>query len=250
MDIAVKRFFISLVFPGLFVLLIWMVFIAEQTLDLDFFYYGLFPRRLNGLLGILLSPLIHGDIKHLVANTFPLLILTTGLFYFYRDLAFKVFFLSYLMTGLLVWLAARPAYHIGASGIIYGLAGFLTVSGLIRKHLGLIALSLIVVFQYGSMIVGVFPIEERISWESHLLGLSSGIALAFVYRKVGPQGESLFWHSLPDDTEDEEDVGEGGEQLPWDEYDVEGKRKPSIPPKPKGDSGVNYPDDWESDWTI
>ena len=95
MDFEVRRFFISLVFPGMLLILIWIVFILDQSLSLDLYYHGLYPRKLSGLQGILFSPLIHGDFKHIIANSFPLLVLGTGLFYFYRDVAIRVFLLSY-----------------------------------------------------------------------------------------------------------------------------------------------------------
>ncbi len=242
MDFEVRRFFISLVFPGMLLLLIWIVFILDQSLALDLHYHGLFPRKISGLQGILFSPLIHGDYKHIIANSFPLLVLGTGLFYFYREVAFRVFFLSYFMTGLYVWIAARESYHIGASGLIYSLVGFLFLSGILRKHLGLMAISLLIVFQYGSMIWGIFPMEERVSWESHLLGLVAGMTWAVVYRKEGPQKGEMPWSStlanneMPDDGDEES-------SLPWDQYEIEGKKK-----KDAKQPEYKMPK-WESDWT-
>ena len=242
MDLEVRRFFISLVFPGIMLLVIWLVFILEQSLGLELHYYGIFPRKLSGLQGILFSPLLHGDFKHLMANSFPLLVLGTGIFYFYRDLAIKVFSLSYFMTGLYVWIAARESYHIGASGLIYSLVGFMFLSGVLRRHLGLMAISLIIVFQYGSMIWGIFPLEERVSWESHLLGLIAGFTWAVIFRKEGPQKGEMPWsksHEYVDDEDDDEETN-----LPWDQYELEGKRK-------RRDINMTSvkPPDWESDWT-
>lgn len=247
MDFEVKRFFISLVFPGLLLLLIWIIFIMDQSLGLDLYFHGLYPRKLSGLQGILFSPLLHGDFKHIMANSFPLLVLGTGLFYFYRDLAIRVFILSYFMTGIYVWIAARDSYHIGASGLIYSLVGFMFLSGILRKHLGLMAISLIIVFQYGSMIWGIFPMEERVSWESHLLGFIAGMTWAVVFRKEGPQKgdmpwsrtlqEKPFWDDLEEDKED--DSG-----LPWYDYEVEGKRK-----KKEFNITHHNPPEWESDST-
>ncbi|MBT4400492.1 MAG: hypothetical protein HOD37_13520, partial [Bacteroidetes bacterium] len=114
MDLAVKRFYISLVFPVLFVIVIWLIFILDQSLELELHFNGLFPRKLSGLKGIAFFPLIHGSLKHLIANTFPLLVLGTGIFYFYRGLAVRVFLISYFVTGIAMWIFARPSYHIGA----------------------------------------------------------------------------------------------------------------------------------------
>ncbi len=231
MDIAVKRLYISMFFPGVFLLLIWLVFIIDSTLKLELAFHGIFPRKISGLLGILLSPFIHGGIKHIVANSIPLFALSSLLFYFYRNLSFKVLLISVLMTGSLVWIIGRPSYHVGASGVIYAMAGFLFVSGIIRKHLGLMAISFLVAFQYGSMIWGIFPIEDRVSWESHLTGLITGVGLAWFYRKRGPVGLRLFWQGSGYNGPEEPD-SESGDELPWNEYEIEGQEKPGIPDAP------------------
>ncbi|MEA1877288.1 MAG: rhomboid family intramembrane serine protease [Bacteroidota bacterium] len=222
MDIAVKRFYLSIVFPMIFIIVIWLIFILDLSLDLDLFYWGLYPRKLSGLWGILFSPLLHGSLKHIIANTIPVFVLSTGLFYFYRDLAFRVLVLSYLATGILVWCFGRPSYHIGASGLIYALAGFLFFSGVLRKHVGLMAISLIIVFQYGSLVWGIFPLEEKVSWEGHLMGLISGFILAVFYRHKGPQLDKFPWE-LEDEAEDQ-----AGSELPWSDYEIEGKRKENL----------------------
>lgn len=228
MDIAVKRLYISMFFPGVFLLLIWLVFLVDSSLKLDLVYHGLYPRKISGLQGILFSPFIHGGIKHIVANSLPFFALSSLLFYFYQNLSFRVLIICYLLTGILVWIIGRPSYHVGVSGIIYGLAGFLFVSGIIRKHLGLIAISFLVAFQYGSMIWGILPIEDQVSWESHLSGLLTGIALAWVYRNTGPKGNRLFWQGLGYGTG--EDAGnEQDDDLPWNEYEVEGPIKVKHP---------------------
>ena len=128
-----------------------------------------------------------------------------ALFYFYSEVAIRVFSVTYLLTGLLVWLWGRTAWHIGASGLIYGLASFLFFSGLIRRYFRLIALSLLVVFLYGEMVWGIFPgIYKEISWESHMLGFISGILLAVWYRKEGPQRPVYEW--MEDDVERVEEL--------------------------------------------
>ena len=142
-------------------------------------------------------PLIHSkhEIEHIVNNSFPIAVLLSALIYYYRAVALRVFMLSWLMTGIGVWLFATNSfsYHIGMSGVIYAMAGFLFTSGVIRKYLPLQGISLFVVFVYGSMIWGIFPIEPHISWEGHLAGLLSGVFLAIVYRKQGPQRPKYFY---------------------------------------------------------
>jgi membrane associated rhomboid family serine protease len=199
-----KRFLYSLVFPGLFLLLIWLIKIIEVTLHLNFTFLGIFPLRIKGLIGIVTAPLIHSDFQHLAANSLPLLILGAGMFYFYREIAGKVFLLIYLISNIWIWFGARYAYHIGASGIIYGMASFLFFSGVIRKNVKLMAISLLVVFLYGSMVWGLLPIQPHVSWESHLMGAIAGLVLAFYYRDRGPKRKIYSWE-FEDDEEDEDE---------------------------------------------
>ncbi len=203
-NIEKKKLGISLIFPVAFLLAIWLVWFVEITLDLDFSTYGIFPRKLSGLKGIVFSPLIHADIKHLFNNSIPLLVLTAAIFYFYSSLAFRIFFLTWLMGGIWVWFGGREAYHIGASGLIYGFAAFLFVSGVIRNYIPLLAISMLVVFLYGSLIWGIFPIKPQISYESHMLGAIAGVVLAFHYRKFGPQRPKYNWEE-EEELEDNEE---------------------------------------------
>lgn len=181
----------------------WIVKIIEVLFETNFSNYGIYPLSLHGLPGIIFSPFIHADFKHLFNNSLPLLLLSLALFYFYSEIAMKVFLWTYLLTGILVWFGGRNAWHIGASGIVYGLASFLFFSGIIRKYFRLIALSLLIVFLYGQMVWGIFPgIYKNVSWESHMLGVFSGIVLAVWYRKEGPQMPVYEWMEEEDDAEE------------------------------------------------
>ena len=174
----------SLVIPGSFIILLWIILIAQQTFNLNFPYeFGLFPRTFSGLIGIITSPLIHGGYAHLFSNTLPLFLLSAGIVYFYPETAFKVIGIIYLATGLLVWLLARPVYHIGASGLIYGFAAFLFFSGIFKRDNRSIGLSLLVTFIYGGMVWGILPGQPGISWESHFFGGITGVICAFIFRK-------------------------------------------------------------------
>lgn len=199
-----KKFIHSLVFPTFFLVLIWMVKISEAALEMSFAHLGLFPLEASGLKGILFSPLIHSDFKHLFDNSVPLYFLSIAIFYFYRPVAYRVFFLIWVITGLIVWLTARPAYHIGASGLVYGFASFVFFSGVLRNNIHLLSISLIVVFMYGSLIWGILPYDLRISWESHLVGGLSGLGMALFYRRYGPPSTKKEW---PEEDEEEEDEG-------------------------------------------
>ncbi len=201
------RFFRSLFYPALFVVLLWLIKGADIIFELGLNNYGLYPLEVKGLIGILTSPLLHANLAHLFANSIPLFILSAFLFYFYRDIAWMILGLLYLITGIWVWVFAREgAAHIGASGVIYGLASFLFFSGIIRKETGLMVITLLVAFLYGGLIWGIFPQlfpNQPISWESHLMGLLAGLVLAIYYRKQGPQRKSWDWG----DEQDEEDDG-------------------------------------------
>jgi membrane associated rhomboid family serine protease len=176
-----------LVIPFFLVFTIWLVYLIEIKFVFNFNKFGVLPRNFSGLKGVLFSPFIHSGTSHLINNSIPLFVLTSSLFFFYNKIAPKILIIGTLLTGLLTWIIAREAYHIGASGVVYLLFSFIFFSGIIRKHFRLTALSLAVIFLYGSMIWYVFPIKEKISWEGHLSGFIVGLILAIVYKNAGPQ---------------------------------------------------------------
>lgn len=171
--------------PVLFVIVIWIVYWIEIKFGYNFNKFGVLPREWVGLRGVLFSPFIHGDTKHLFNNSIPLFVLSLCLFYFYRNVAYRVMIFGTALTGLLTWIIARESYHIGASGVVYLLFSFVFFSGVFKSHFRLIAVSLVTIFLYGSMIWFLFPVEGRISWEGHLSGFVIGVILAFLYRKTG-----------------------------------------------------------------
>ncbi len=194
------RIFHTFFFPVTFVILLWLVKISEIVFHYPLYNFGVYPRQLKGVIGILTAPLIHADFGHLFSNTVPLLVLGSGLFYYYRSFAYRVFFIILLATGFWVWVSARPSYHIGASGVVYGLAAFMFASGLVKKNMSLAAFSLVVVFLYGNLVWGVLPVLPQMSWESHLFGAVAGVLVAFYYRKQGPSDTTYQWQ-LEDDNE-------------------------------------------------
>jgi membrane associated rhomboid family serine protease len=196
------------IIPFFLVLLLWFVKYAEFKTGSNWTHLGVFPGKVEGLIGVLTAPAIHADLLHLTNNSFPLLILGTIIYYFYGNLLFRVVIGSWLISGLVVWFIGRPAYHIGFSGVVYAMASFVFISGLIRRHRQLIALSFVVVFMYGSLVWGLFPIEESMSWESHLSGATAGLLLALVYRKMGPTRKVYEWEQEPDYMEIEVDYEE------------------------------------------
>lgn len=164
--------------------IMWVVFIIDLYLFQGLLggQYGLHTREFVGLPGVVLSPFLHGSWGHLLSNSLPFLSLTGLLVFFYPRLWPRVLTSLWLGTGLLVWFLGRSTTHIGASGVVYALAAFLAFSGIFRRDLRAVVVSLLVLFYYGGMIVGILPGEEGISWESHLLGLVMGIFGAYVYR--------------------------------------------------------------------
>lgn len=185
-DHARRRLLTAVLPPALAVALLWIVFAFDRVYHLDLYRFGVLPRVAKGLVGILVSPFVHDDLEHLFNNSAPIMVLGWLLVYFYPKATGRVVLASWMLGGLWVWLTARDSYHIGASGIIYGMAAFLFFSGLLRRRIALMGVSLIVVFLYGSMVWGVLPIQPRISWESHLFGAVAGVVMAWFYRHVPP----------------------------------------------------------------
>jgi len=179
------RFRLSVYCTVSFIGLLWAVKFFEEASGHDLFYLGILPRTLEGSIGIITGPLVHGDFFHLLANSIPLLITGIGMIYFYSKKGLEVIALIYLMTGFWVWIAARDAYHVGASGLVYGLISFLLFSGFIRRDISTLAISFAVMFLYGgSLVTGIFPSSEGISWESHFMGALAGLFCAIYFRQV------------------------------------------------------------------
>lgn len=194
-----KEIFEKLILPITFPLVLWAIYLVTYLFDFYPYKLGILPRNLSGLIGIVTSPLIHSGFSHIVSNTAPLIFLGLGVFYFYPKVAYKVFIIIYLGTGILVWIFAREVYHIGASGIIYGFVSFLFFSGLFRKDNRSIGLALLVIFLYGGLIWGILPVQEGVSWESHLFGAVVGIVAAFIFRKSDPP-KTYDWEDEESDT--------------------------------------------------
>ena len=171
----------------LFTALLWLLKIIETVSGARFAIYGVMPGEPAGLAGILWAPLIHASYAHLFANTAPLLVLGTALLYGYPKSARLVIPVAYFGTGLAVWLFARPAYHIGASGLTFGFMFFVFTIGALRWDRQAIALSMVVFFLYGGMIWGIFPTQPDISYESHLSGAMIGIIMALMLKNHDPR---------------------------------------------------------------
>ena len=183
----------SLTFSAIILIIIWSVKLFEIVFDYNFTEYGVLPRNFNGLIGILFSPLIHSDVNHLLSNSLPVIILCLLIFNFYSQIAKKIFIYLYFISGLWLWCIGRESFHIGASGLIYAMASFLFFSGILRKNSQLSAVALLVIFIYGGLFWGLFPIHKNVSWEGHLTGFIAGILVSFICRKDGPKRKKYNW---------------------------------------------------------
>lgn len=195
-----RRLRIGLV-PFFLVLLLWLVFWFEVRMGFNFNNWGIYPRNLIGLRGIITGVFIHGSASHLYQNSVPLAVLLFLFFYFFPKRAWQVLVLGWLLSGFLTWIIGRGSYHIGASGIIYYLASFIFFSGVISRYYKRMALSLVVVFLYGGMVWYVFPVKEQISWEGHLSGTLCGLALAWLTPNLRPLEKQFDWQDANYDTE-------------------------------------------------
>ncbi|MEZ4775062.1 MAG: rhomboid family intramembrane serine protease [Bacteroidia bacterium] len=191
----------QLAVPAIILVGMWLVFGVEWLTGKSFSFLGILPRKLAGLPGIVLSPFIHGDLGHITSNSIPIFVLSAGLFIFYQKIAGQVLSILWLGTGIWVWIAARSSFHIGASGLVYALVFFLFFSGVFRKETQSMAIALIVALFYGSAVWGILPIQEGVSWESHLFGACVGTIVAFFFRKSGPQRKTYDWE---EESEEEE----------------------------------------------
>lgn len=190
--------------------------IIEDAFGISLGSWGLVPQTAQGLLGILTMPFLHGSWEHLFANSVPILVLGTSLYYCYPTLANRVMLVCHLASGVLTWCIGSPySTHVGASALIYGLNLFLIVSGFIRGNRQLIVISLIMVFLYGSFLWGMIPSlakPQHISWEGHLSGAIVGVVLALALKKEGPQKEVYHW----DEEDEDDDEDDDGEPPYWD----------------------------------
>lgn len=161
-----------------FVGILWAVEVINAALGHRLNVFGIYPRELSGLWGLLVWPLLHGNIQHLAVNTTPFVVL--GWFVAMRGPAIflQTTLLITVLAGAGVWTFGRVAFHIGCSGLVFGYFGFLVARGIYEKSISALAIACFTLFYYGGMIFGVLPSDEFISWEAHLFGLFAGIFAA------------------------------------------------------------------------
>lgn len=203
-----KKIYYAVFFPAILCFFVIFAFLFELGMDLDFKTGGIFPGEIKTLPNIFTMPFIHSDWGHLTNNIISFFVLSVSLYYFYSSIASRVLIFSMISSGIILWIIGRDAWHIGLSGMVYAISFFLFFSGIIRRHIPLIAISLIVVFLYGNNVWHLFPWQkfDPVSWEGHLAGAISGVVFALVYRKKGPQKPVKVWEDENDEEEDDEDA--------------------------------------------
>ena len=144
--------------------------------------FGLIPRYLGGLDGVIAMPLLHGSFAHLMANTPPLLVMGGLLVATTTRALLPVNAVVIGLGGALVWLFGSSAIHIGASGLVFGWFGFLVARGFVDRSLITLGAALVVGVLYGSILWGVLPGQPGVSWEAHLFGAFAGAAAALLVR--------------------------------------------------------------------
>lgn len=221
--ISKKEIIEAVKWPFSFILVLWIIEWWFETGHARPMHWGTMPRSMEGLTGIFASPFLHAGTDHLLSNTAPLLVVGTGLFHFYREIAVKVVVMVWVLTGFWAWLIGRQEYHIGASGLIYGMVVFLFFSGIFRKDVRLMAISMLVVFLYGSLAWGILPIDPTQSWETHLSGSLAGLFAAVYYRSKGPQRAPYQWEL---DETIESEAASAGSAIPEAEESETGTAKP------------------------
>jgi len=179
-----SKFSSYVTYPFILIVILWICHFYNEYHNHIYNTWGIYPRAIDGLKGIFASPLLHSDWNHLISNSVPMFVLTTLMVIFYRRVALASFIIIYILVGLAVWLFAREVYHIGASGVVYGLVSFVLWSGIFRKNTRSIVLSLVIVILYSGYLAGIIPGKEGISWESHLFGAIIGVFVAYVFKDI------------------------------------------------------------------
>jgi membrane associated rhomboid family serine protease len=208
-DFEKEHFYHSLLKSVIIVSILWLAFLFNDVFGLHWNDYGMKPRNIDGLFGIITMPFLHGDYSHMFSNSIPLFVLLFSIFYFFNKKATLILLMTWFLVGIFTWIIGTEGIHVGASGVVYALAFFLVTISVLKQETKLMAYSLIIIFLYGSIVWGFFPQlfpDKHISWEGHLAGAITGSILAFFYKNEGPVKKVYFVG------EEEEAEGEGEEE--------------------------------------
>lgn len=202
-----------------------LIFIIEKFGGFHWYMYGIEPRTFKGVRGVLFSPFLHGDLKHIASNSVPLFVLVWLIRLHFKDIWIFVLGFIWLASGVWTWIIGGGNYVIGSSGIVYGLASFAITAGFISKNRQAQGIGLFTLFFYGSLIWGIFPLEFNvgISWQGHLSGFIAGIIAALVLQPGMPEKPKYSWELEPE------------EEIPYeDQYwriDYKPKEEVDTPPQ-------------------
>jgi membrane associated rhomboid family serine protease len=163
---------------GCVVALLWGIECVNTLLNHRLNMWGLLPRTSTGLVGIPLSPFLHGSFTHLILNTVPLIILGSFVAFYGIRVFLVVSLWIILLSGTALWLFGRSAYHVGASSVLFGYFGYLVARGWYERSVTALLVALLTLVLYGGIVWGVLPTRSYISWEGHLFGLVAGVLVA------------------------------------------------------------------------
>ncbi len=223
---ARSNFILAIKLSAVMLVAIWIVFLFDQLTGLDLARFGLRPRDGAGLLGLFTVPLLHGSLSHVASNSIPLFVGGVAMLFLYPNSSVRALPMIYIGSAALAWVFARPSLHIGASGLVYGILAFVFVSGILRRDIRSVGVSLMIWFFYGSMVWGVLPVQQGVSWELHASGMVVGVLMAFVFRRWDlPPLKRYDWEDEEHENDDLPDPEAGN----WDwEIRDERHRRDSV----------------------
>lgn len=204
-----RNFSLAMRLTAGFIAVMWAVFLFDAVAGLDLARFGLRPRDGVGLLGLATTPLLHAHVAHIASNTVPLFIGGVAILFLYPNSALKALPVMYVGSAAVAWVFARPNIHIGASGLVYAILAFVFVSGVLKRDLRSVGVSLMIWFLYGSMLWGILPVNSSSSWELHASGMIIGVILAFVFRHQDRPPVKRYDWEWEEEFPDEVDDGEG-----------------------------------------
>jgi len=210
---ARRNFGLAIRLTAGFVAVMWAVFLFDQLTQLELVRFGLRPREGIGLLGLATTPLLHAHLAHIASNTVPLFVGGVAMLFLYPNSALKALPALYLGSAAAAWVIGRSSLHIGASGLVYGILAFVFVSGILRRDMRSVGVSLMIWFLYGSMLWGILPADSSTSWELHASGMAIGVILAFVFRHQDrPPLKQYDWEIEDEFEESFDDHDQGGRE--------------------------------------
>ena len=165
------------------VAVIWVVEVMNLLLGYRLVSWGILPRNFSGLIGIPLAPMLHSGFWHTVSNTVPLFILGALTLAGGKRMFWETTVYVTLLSGALVWLFGREAYHVGASGLVFGYFGVILARAYMERSIIAIAIAIVTVMAYGGLFWSILPLRSQVSVESHLFGLIAGFVVVWLYRK-------------------------------------------------------------------